>query len=261
MPVTALAVLSGHAGRWIAGALASSGIQGRFAWAPGETRSCLSVYERSAQRLTEFYEEPGSLPTTSWDQLLAHLAKELATEGALVTMSGSLPPGVPVDTHARVCEMAATAHAQVVVDTHGEALRAALPARPWLVKLNGREAGEATGVDVRDERSALESAAELLAAGAQSALVTLGVDGAVFAGTDGTIRLYGSGVVGPFPVGSGDAFLAGFAVSHLRGGTILESVRRGGAVATANALCPGAGEFVIADVERLLEGIRADWIA
>lgn len=261
VPVTALAVLSGHAGRWISDALAASGVRGRYVWASGETRSCLSIYERSTRQLTEFYEEAGALSVASWDHLATHLADELGVGAALVTMSGSLPRGVPIDGYARFCDMAAAAHARIAIDTHGEALRVALPARPWLVKVNRHEAGEATGLLVRDERSALESAEAMVAAGAQNALVTLGVHGAVFVGVDDRIRLHGVSTVGPYPVGSGDAFLAGLAAAYLRGGTILESVRYGGAVATANALHPGAGEVLIADVDRLLEGTLAERIA
>ena len=260
VPVTALAVLSGHAGRWISEALDSSGVRGRFVWAPGETRSCLSIYERATRQLTEFYEEAGVIPVASWDDLATQLADELEAGTALVTMSGSLPRGVPTDGYARVCDMAAAANVRIAIDTHGEALRGALSAKPWLVKVNRHEASEATGLVVRDERSALESAEAIVSAGAQNALVTLGIHGAVLTGVDGRVRLHGAKTVGPYPVGSGDAFLAGFAVTYLRGGTVFDSVRYGGAVATANALRPGAGEVLMTDADQLLEEVLADRI-
>jgi len=109
-------------------------------------------------------------------------------------------------------------------------------------------------------RSALESAEAIVAAGAQNALVTLGVHGAVLMGVDGRVRLHGARTIGPYPVGSGDALLAGFAVNHLRGGSVLESVRYGGAVATANALRPGAGEVSMDDADQLLAEVMAELI-
>ncbi len=60
--VTATGILAGHAGRWISEALAHDGVPARFAWGPGETRSCLSVADQTTGALTEFYESgtPGT---------------------------------------------------------------------------------------------------------------------------------------------------------------------------------------------------------
>ena len=74
------------------------------------------------------------------------------------------------------------------------------------------------------------------------------------------MRLHGARTIGPYPVGSGDAFLAGFAANHLGGGSVLESVRYGGAVATANALRPGAGEVSMTDADKLLAEVTAERI-
>src|ERR1700747_187719 len=53
----ATGTLAGHAGRWLSETLAAEGVPGRFAWAQGETRSCLTVADRATGGLTEFYED------------------------------------------------------------------------------------------------------------------------------------------------------------------------------------------------------------
>ena len=61
--------------------------------------------------------------------------------------------------------------------------------------------------------------------------------------------------LGPFPVGSGDALLAGMAAALARGLPLPEAAREGAASACANALRPGQGELDRADVTRVLPAI------
>ena len=107
-PATATGILAGHAGRWISEALAREGVLGRFAWGPGETRSCLSVSDRATGALTEFY-EPGTPGTAqAWSDLVGIVASMLNSTRWLV-LSGSLPPGTPVDGYAQLIARAAAA--------------------------------------------------------------------------------------------------------------------------------------------------------
>ena len=52
--VRATGILRGHAGRWIEEALQAEGIDAAFVWTHGESRSSLSVADRSEGSLTEF---------------------------------------------------------------------------------------------------------------------------------------------------------------------------------------------------------------
>ena len=65
--------------------------------------------------------------------------------GTVVALAGSLPPGAPVDGYARLARLAAAAGARAAIDIDGEPLLAALAAKPWLVKVNAREAATITG--------------------------------------------------------------------------------------------------------------------
>jgi fructose-1-phosphate kinase PfkB-like protein len=59
-------------------------------------------------------------------------------------------------------------------------------------------------------------------------------------------------------VGSGDSLLAGILVALASGHSLPEAARRGGAVAAANALRPGQGEFDPLDADRMLPAITLD---
>jgi sugar/nucleoside kinase (ribokinase family) len=88
---------------------------------------------------------------------------------------------------------------------------------------------------------------ELAGGTAHAGVVTRRADGVVVAAPDGR-RFEGTLYVrGPYPVGSGDAFLAGLVASLERDPDWPTALRLALGAATANAETPGAGRF---DLER-----------
>ncbi len=252
---TVIAVLGGHAGAWVEDELWNRGIRTRAVRVPGETRTCLSILDRRTGGLTEFYEAGLRLDGPGWAAVESALAEELAEkgEGALVVVAGSLPPGAPDDGYGRLASLGAAASARVAVDVGGVQLAAALPARPWLVKVNATEAAAASGIPTDDPEGVAAAAAELRRLGAQVVVITLGVEGALFVDQDGHgWRLGPPPEIGLYTVGSGDALLAGLAAALARGEPLPEAARQGAAAACANALRPGQGEIDLEDVARVL---------
>ena len=255
LEATVVAVLGGRAGDWVEEALAARAIRTHAVRVAGETRTCLSVLDRATGSLTEFYEAGSTLDAASWAAVEAALATELAADpaGTIAVIAGSLPPGAPVDGYGRLAALAAGAGARAIVDVGGPHLAAALPARPWLVKVNAREATEATGIATPNETGARSAARELQARGAVAALVTRGTAGALLVDETATAwRIGPPPELGPYVVGSGDAMLAGLATAFAAGLALPEAARRGAAAACANALVPGQGELDPADVARIL---------
>jgi 1-phosphofructokinase family hexose kinase len=277
MPVRAIVVLGGHAGDWMYAALRARGIATRVVHGTGETRTCLSVLDRADGTLTEFYEPGLTIDASAWAAVETALRSELADDpsGSLVVLAGSLPPGAPDDGYARLATTVGNAGARVVIDADRSALVEALAARPWLVKVNAREATDAVGLGGAAvsggvaapggtvvEGTAVEAARLIRARTGGVVLVTRGVAGAVLVDEAGVVwRIGGPPERGRYPVGSGDSLLAGLAVALAAGFPLLEAARRGVAVGAANALVPGQGELDPADAERMLPGIRVDRLA
>jgi 1-phosphofructokinase family hexose kinase len=261
LDASVIAVLGGHAGDWMEAELAARGIRTRAIRAAGETRTCLSVLDRGTGALTEFYEAGLALDAQGWRAVEAEIAAELADDpaGALVVVAGSLPPGAPEDGYGRLAALAAASGARAGIDVGGFHLVAALAARPWLVKINAREAAEALGLRATDEAGAVVAARRLVDLGAAVALVTRGTAGAVLRDENGRVwRIGPPQELGPYAVGSGDALLAGFAAALARGATLPEAARRGCAAACANAIRPGQGELDPGDAARVLPGISLE---
>jgi 1-phosphofructokinase family hexose kinase len=256
--VTAVGIVGGRAGDWIVEQLAGMGLDARMARFDGETRACVSILDRASGAMTEVYERGEAIQSGAWEALEAIVTLELDRgDVAAVALSGSLPPGGLPDGYARLARIAAGRSIPILADTYGESLAGVLGERPEIVKLNADEAGETTGLSVVDAASAVAAGRILRDRGAANAIVTLGLAGAVLVTPRDAIHLVPPMVRGIYPVGSGDAFLAGLAVGFVRGARLLEAARLGVAAGTANAELPGAGELDPATVARHLDEVTA----
>jgi fructose-1-phosphate kinase PfkB-like protein len=162
-----------------------------------------------------------------------------------MTMSGNLPPGAPDDGYARLVAIAREASVRTALDARERALAAGVEAGPDVVKVNDEEAAWLLGKPIASLRDAMGAADALRArlGGAGAGIVTCGADGALVAGSDGSSlrgRLYAKG---PYPVGSGDAFLGGLVHALARGDEWRDAVALALGAAAANAEMPGAGRL------------------
>lgn len=243
--VRAVALLRGHAGKWLEEALSAEGVPCETVWTHGENRASLSVADRETGSLTEFYEHGSEVPASAWPELL-HAVGGLLRDANWLTISGSLPRGAPEDGYADVVKEARAAGVRAALDAEGERLRIALRLQPDVVKVNAAEASELLGVPTarRDEAlAAAQKLRDLAGGGGHAGLVTRGADGVVLAAPDGMLyegMLY---VRGRYPVGSGDAFLAGLLTGLDAGADWPGGLRLALGAATANAELPGAGKL------------------
>ena len=241
--IIAVALLRGHTGRWLAEQLNAEGVASVAVWTHGENRSSLSVADRETRGLTEFYEHGSDVPSTAWTELV-HAAATSWAPGGWLTISGSMPQGAPDDGYRDLVTEARTAGVRVALDAEDERLRLALEAHPEIVKVNAAEAGGLLGIPTSRRDEALTAAQKLraLAGGdGHAGVVTRGADGVVLAAPDGALYEGVLYVRGRYPVGSGDAFLAGLVTALDRDGGWDDALRLALGAATANAELPGAG--------------------
>ena len=256
LDTAAALLLAGHAGRWIAEELDGIGLAHRDVWVAGETRTCLSVLDRSTGLLTEVYEPGPTVLTGEWADYLAAVADVAARAGpvSLIALSGSLPPGVFEDGAAAIVRSAQEVGGRCIVDTSGAPLAAALPAQPFLVKVNATEASTVLGHPIETEAEATRAARQIVERGARGAVITRGAAGAV--AWDGAVAwaVDSPAGAGPHTVGAGDAFLAGLAAGLVAGDPFEGSLRLAAAVAAASTLLPGPGNVDTAAIDDLFEG-------
>jgi ribokinase len=122
---------------------------------------------------------------------------------------------------------------------------------------NETEAAALTGLPVTSEAEALAAARELVRRGAKNALITLGENGALLHGVDGTHKVPTFRVPKVVDTtGAGDAFGGGFAVALSEGKSPAEAVRFGCATASYSVQKQGTAPSMPtrAEIEAMLAG-------
>ena len=191
---------------------------------------------------------PGPRLTPAEAETLAVAACAAATGASWLVLAGSLPPGLPDTFYAHlVVRLRGVGPVRIAVDSSGPPLAAVLSSGPDLVKPNRAELAEAAGRPVTTLGEALSAARLLLRRGAHSVLASLGADGALLVGADGTF--FGEALVGEprSTVGAGDALLAGYLAAGTPGPDALAEALAWGAAAVA---LPGSRMPGRADVDR-----------
>lgn len=245
--VLATGLLGGHMGAYMRELMEADGIPNDFTPIAGETRICLNILHEGNQ--TELLE---SGPEVSAAELAAFKAKfaELVTKAAAVTISGSLPKGVPADCYAGLVAAAVAADVPVLLDTSGASLDAALEAetkptlvKPNLTEINGLLGTSYTPDQVSELAAALE--ADTRFAGIPWVVVSMGAAGS-FAFHGGKIY---RAVTPPIPAvnatGSGDSTIAGFAHAIAAGEDDITVLKTANTCGKLNAIDPQTGHLAM----------------
>jgi tagatose 6-phosphate kinase len=247
--------IGGFAGQFIETGLHQEGIQTDFVHTDFESRTCTSILDRERQTLTEIYETGEPIPPEKVEELRSRIQATIRGYQA-VTLSGSLPPGVPSDFYASVIKAAQDAGVLTFLDTSGEALCQGLEAGPFLVKPNETETRTLLGLGPDEAIDFPQAASEISKKYKTNVLLSLGAQGAIVARGPELFVVENPIVEAKSAVGSGDCTVAGITHGILRGFSFEESVIRGIAAGTANTLMMGAGQFEMHDFERLCGQVR-----
>ena len=258
--VLVLGLAGGITGTGVAAALGKEGIPAALNPVNGETRRTFTVVD-GRDGGTAMFSEPGPrVSAEEFDEFRARYQGALETGSAAVTLSGSLPPGMPAGTYATLIEMATAAGVPAVLDAHGEALLRGAAAGPAIVKPNlaelealaGRRLSTADGAG----RGAVAAAAgQLREAGAQAVVASLGAEGLLAATGDGRWRARPPAVAAGNATGAGDAVAAALAHGLVLGRPWDERLRHAVALGAATAAAPVAGEFSHADYASALSRV------
>ena len=245
--VTVAGFLGGFNGQKFRHLLGREGLTGLFETVGGETRECHILLDEHAHP-TEVYEKGPVVTKSDWRNLVKRLPV------GQVIVSGSLPAGIaPEDFQELLRELQ-----KPVVDSSGDALRAALEAGVALVKPNRAELDSVipvTGDSVKDSVNNSVSAAQTLFEHyGVPILLTLGADGAAYVGEE--VQVCPAPQVEVVnPVASGDSLLAAFLWARAEGWSVKRALQLGVAAGAENAACGGGARLSREGVMRRLENV------
>ena len=220
----------------------------------GRLRTNLKIREQATGRTIEINEQGTPVDESALSALEALLFSALRP-GDWASLSGSLPPGVDPGYYAALCEKLRAAGCFAAVDCDGDALRAAVSAKPALIKPNAGEFAALTGADPGDDEAAIAACRALIARGVGMVCLSRGGDGALLVNRDGAWRCPAANVPVRGAQGAGDSLLAGLLTAFQRGMTPGDALRFGCAAAAASVMRPGTLLCQRSDVSALLPSL------
>ena len=249
--------VGGLAGQFIEDGLYQEGIRTDFVYTDFESRTCLSILDSSNQVMTEIYEKGDAVPAAKVAEMLARFG-EMVKGCTAVTLSGSLPPGVPQDFYAQLINLAHQAGVPAFLDSSKEALLQGVTANPFLIKPNETEVAILAAHELETQADFAAAAAAISTRYETIVVLSLGKEGAIAAQGQEVIHVQNPPVAAQSAVGSGDCMLAGLAYGFTQGLPFAEAVKFGVAAGTANTLVIGAGQFMMRDFVDIYAHIKSD---
>ncbi len=253
--VTACGFTGGHLGSFIEEELNSHGIMHNFTPIAGETRNCIAIIHEGKQ--TEILE---SGPIIAEKEIKTFLTtfQEMAEKVEVVTISGSLPEGVPENFYQQLIDIAVKANKRVLLDTKSSLIQNTLENQhiPFLIKPNKEEFEELAEIKCPQKEDVIEALRKPIFNVISWVMVTLGKNGAIAKHGDKIYQVICPSVEAVNPVGSGDAVIAGLAAGSRRRLEGKDFIRFGIVMGVLNALEEQTGSICLKRLDYYLDQIE-----
>jgi len=250
--VAAIYPTGGSIGKLLNRLLEREGIDSIVTPSHVETRENFTAFEQETGLQYRFVLPGSPLHRPEWEAVLERLT-DLPQPPRIVVASGSVPPGVPDDIYAETARRARKLGAQMVVDTSGAALNAALAAGVTLIKPNQNELSELVGAALDSDADRIAACRKLIADGrTEMVALTLGENGAMLVTGERALRAEPMRIEVLSAVGAGDSFLGGLVAALAERKDLDEAFRVAVAAASAAVMSPGTELCTEEDVQRLL---------
>ncbi len=253
----AMGLLGGHTGNMIAAMVAADGYQAEWTHFKGETRTCTIIAPPNGN--STVINESGQIKPSDWKALADDICRVSERDDVrTVCLCGSLPEGAPADAPADLVRRVKDAGVHVWVDSSKLALANAIKARPYAVKVNRDEIGEALGITVRTRPELVAMSRRLIADGTTIVVISMGAEGALLIAEDFVAQGTPPVIQPVDPIASGDCLHAGLVTALVAGKDFTEALRWGVAAGTVNALHAGGAQFSYRRFREVLAKTRVE---
>jgi 6-phosphofructokinase 2 len=233
----ALGFVGGFAGRELEGRLLNEGIQSDFIRVAGETRTNIILHEKETGRQLAFNAKGPQISPSEIMQLIEQIEKLPCPE--LVTIGGSLPPGVSPEIYRKIITMFGKCRARIVLDVDGQALSIGIKARPNIIKPNIHELSELVGRELKEIDEVVAAAREINKEGVEIVLVSMGARGILLVSNREAYVAVPPEVNVENTIGAGDSAVAGFVFGLIDGKDLKTALIYAAAAGTATTINQG----------------------
>lgn len=197
----------------------------------GRIRENITVHDGEAETRLSF---PGfSVEESALESVEGLL--ENCPLGTIVTLTGSLPPGIGTKAAKDFLARLKERRFLLVVDCGSFTEADLLEIKPWVIKPNEEEVARFIGHEMPEEAEILDWAGRMQRGGVSNVIVSLGARGAYMASGTGRYHAIAPEITPVSTIGAGDSLLAGFIAAYLDGADAYGCL--GLAVACGTAAC------------------------
>ena len=219
------------------------------------TRQNLHVVSDATGEQFRFVMPGAALHDDEWQQLLTKIAQLPA--GTLLVLSGSLPPNMTTSAVTELLQCARQQGLRTIVDSSGEALKAAVAFGLELLKPNQSELAELTGQSLEQPDQVVNAARSLISQGAAKRIVvSLGPQGALAVDAEQCIQVVPPPVIKRSTVGAGDSMVGAMVLKLAEDAPLADMVRFGVAAGTAATMNQGTKLCSKEDTEKLYQYLQ-----
>lgn len=227
---TALGFAGGFPGDFIAQTLKDSDIHTDFVQVDEDTR--INVKLKTGQE-TEVNAQGPNVTDAQFQSLLNQIKE--TTDNDTVIVAGSVPKSIPSDAYAQIAKITRQTGAQLVVDAEKDLVETVLEYQPLFIKPNKDELEVMFNTSVKNDEDVIKYAKQILEKGAQSVIVSLGGDGAIYVDHQQSIKAVNPKGEVINTVGSGDSTVAGMVAGLATGLSVQDAFKQAVASGTATA--------------------------
>lgn len=247
-------LLAGETGQFLERLLGQHVDDPVYVWVDGETRINATILESETASQYEVSGIGPQFPQTILDSLRQCFVGRVGNGYGVVT--GSVPPGVSEDVYATFIHPIRAAGGRPVLDAHGALLRRGIEAKPFLIKPNLYELELITGRKLTDIRAVATEAQRIQRSGVDYVCVSLGKEGALLTGAEGTYHAIPPKVKVRSSVGAGDSMVGGLVAGFAREDALDDILRLAVACSVGTVGQPGTELFDPEDLQELSEQIE-----
>ncbi len=208
----AMGFLGGGRGRMIEEELRGLGITTNFWHIEEKTRSNTIISDKKTGEHT-LLSEPGAKITEYDLEMLKSIFYRVMSQCSVVTLSGSLPRGIPVNIYGDLISIAKERGVKTILNASGEQFIKGLEEGPFLAKPDLRESNKVFGITINKEEDAIKAAKQIIQRGAKIGVVSLQNKKDLIATQDEIWFAESTYHKIVNLIGAGDALVAGFAVT------------------------------------------------
>ncbi|EEA85658.1 1-phosphofructokinase [Peptacetobacter hiranonis] len=252
--VLATGFVGGNIGNLVEELLEKDNIDNKFVHVKSETRNCINILDEN-NISTEFLESGEMIYDNEVEKFISEFDKIIDLSD-VITISGSIPKGVPIDIYSTLIKMIKEKGKKVILDTSNQPLKEGIKALPTMIKPNSEEIEMLLGLSISNKTELLESAVNLHKKGIELVVVSLGKDGALLVCDEGIYHGKPPKLEVVNTVGCGDSMVAAFAVGLSRGYSYKECLKYAVSISAANAMSLSTGSFEKETAEEIYNNVE-----